>query len=160
MKPEALTDVLSEIAHKLPFSRYIWALTGGASMQLQGISHNANDIDILASPKFTKAASQVFSSEVVFPPQRKQKENIKSFYSFFVINGVPVDIMANVYNRGFDGLWRPHYGWKNHINSYQLGNITVPLLSLSYEIEISKMLGLDERINKILQFQSQGLTPV
>ena len=160
MKQDILVKVISKIAYKLPFNRYIWALTGGASMQFRGISHNANDIDILASPQFTKAASKTFSSEVILPPRRNRKENIESFYSFFIINGIPIDIMADVINLGPDLIWRPHYEWINNINEYQVGNITIPLLSLEYEIEISKKLGLEDRIKKILEFQSKEYNPV
>jgi len=152
MKHDVLVRAITEITNRLPYSRYIWALTGGASMQLQGLSHDAQDIDILASPQFSEAASRELSPQVVFPLQRTRMQNIESLYSRFIMEGVSVDVMVDVSNRGSDGIWRFHTEWVNHICQYHLGSINIPVLSLSYEMEISTMLGLEKKIKMLLEF--------
>lgn len=152
MTKELLLESLIIIATKLPFPDYIWALTGGASMQIRGLPHNAKDIDILASLKFAESISEKFSSQIVVSLERTRKENIESSYTKFIVNSISIEVMADVSNCDFNGIWQPHVEWKDNIEIFTLDSIRIPILTLLYERKISKILGLKKRVKMISKF--------
>ncbi|MDD5037613.1 MAG: hypothetical protein PHE55_23030 [Methylococcaceae bacterium] len=149
MKDALLVACLHVLLDKLPVTSGEWVITGGAALQLRGIIWDARDIDILATPEFAKAAATSLSDYIVLPLATTEAVDIRSLFAQYQINGVVVEIMADVYNLLADGAWHPHRQWQKHIEQIEMDDTSIPLLTLAYEEQIAGMLGHNNRYKLI-----------
>jgi len=145
MKRQSLLACVDFLVARLPITSGEWAITGGASLQLRGVECDAKDIDILASPEVANYAAMALSDCTLKPLAITQSDDIRSLFAQYDVDGVIVEIMANVHNRLANDSWFPHREWRNHIEILQLDNTRVPVLTLDYEERIAEMLRQDER---------------
>lgn len=145
MKRQSLLACINFLVGRLPITSGEWAVTGSASLQLRGVECDAKDIDILASAEVANYAAIALSEYTVKPLAIAQADDIRSLFAQYNVNGVIVEIMANVYNRLANDSWYPHREWRNHIEMLQLDNTSVPILTLDYEERIAGMLRQDAR---------------
>ena len=145
MKRQSLLACLDFLVGRLPITSGEWAITGSASLQLRGVECDAEDIDILASPEVANYAATALSDCTVKPLAIAQTDDIRSLFAQYDVNGVLVEIMANVHNRLANDSWYPHREWRNHVEILQLDNTSVPVLTLAYEERIAGMLRQDAR---------------
>jgi|GEM_PF-1836538 len=155
MRRQSLLACLDFLVGRLSFTSAEWAITGGASLQLRGIGCDAKDIDVLASPEVANYAATALSDCTVKPLAITETEGIRSLFARYEVNGVIVEIMANVYNRLANNSWCPHQEWRNHIEILQLDNMSVPVLTLDYEERIAGMLCQDAR-RTMIQIQARN----
>ncbi len=154
MKREAFEVVLSIISEVLPEEKCIWALTGGASLFARRIINDTTDIDILMTKECTALAADGLGKYMLNNFSFSEECKIKSFFGKFQIEGVLVEIMAEVFNKSDTGEWNPHTEWLQHIETVKIRQFFVPMLSLKYESQLNATLGNSTRVGIIDNYLS------
>ncbi len=90
--PYNLEQVLTVIAGRLGSKPY--AIRGTASLYLQGIEMNVDDIDVLCDKEVALAFNDIFKEYLVDPVSYKESLKFKSYFGRFLIAGVGVEVMG------------------------------------------------------------------
>ncbi len=92
-KPDKFEETIALIADKLQNRQY--AVRGTASLVLQGLDMNVDDIDILCDKKTALSCNKIFKDYLVEKVSLKESEKHKSYFGKFKINSIDVEVMGN-----------------------------------------------------------------
>ncbi|OGQ89233.1 MAG: hypothetical protein A2464_02860 [Deltaproteobacteria bacterium RIFOXYC2_FULL_48_10] len=156
MNRKNFEKALSIVCDVLKDWKGFWALTGGASLFARGMINETEDIDILMTRECAILSSKSLKQHVLQEMVFLESNNIKSLFGKYQIEGVVVEIMAEVFNKSSDGEWHPHTEWIQHVEMIELGrlSISIPMLSLNYEAKINTILGNFSRVKIINNYLS------
>ncbi|MBU1055990.1 MAG: hypothetical protein KKC46_19510 [Proteobacteria bacterium] len=152
MNRDNYEKVLSIICDVLKDWEGSWALTGGASLFARGMISDTEDIDILMTKECALFLSKRLKQYVLQATAFLESKNIKSIFGKYRIEGVVIEIMAEVSNKSSLGEWLPHTEWLQHIEMIEIGRLSVPMLSLIYEARINSIIGNINRVKIISQY--------
>lgn len=105
--PENFKKALIIIADRL--KDYSYAIRGTASLVLQGLEMNADDIDILGDEKVAEAANEVLKEYLLEPVEYKESDKFISRYGKFKIENVQVEFMCDFQIKDPKGNWTEPY---------------------------------------------------
>lgn len=91
------------IAEKLKDYRY--AIRGTASLVLQGIDMNVDDVDLLCNKEGALGCNEILKGYLVEKVEWRESDKFKSFFGKFKINGIVVEIMGDWEIRNKKGEW-------------------------------------------------------
>ena len=131
--PKNFEKVVLILAKKLKGQPY--AIRGTASLVLQGIEMNVDDIDIVCNKKTALACNDLLKEYLVEKVAYKESEKFKSHFGKFEIEGVPVEVMGEwkVGKKGpFDG---------NQKIQIQVQDQRVWLTTIDSELEMFSAMG-------------------
>lgn len=91
-RPANLTTTITRISRDLAGKQY--AIRGTASLVLQGIDMNVDDIDIICDRETALYANEVWAKYLVKPVSHSITNQYSSYFGEFEIQGIKVEIMG------------------------------------------------------------------
>ena len=152
MEIQAYIIVLNEIIKRLYGENIDWALTGSLSFALQGMKTNVHDIDLQTSAEGAYYIEKLFSEFIQKKVTWLESEKICSHFGVLQIKGIKVEIMGALRKKLPDGSWEPAVDIREHRHYIQINELSVPVLSLSYESEAYLKLGRTEKAEQLKKF--------
>ncbi len=122
--------LLRDLAQGLQAQGVDYRLVGGAALALRGLDVELNDLDLEMSKSDAYAFEERFAESVVVPVTWRETETLRAHYGRLEIDGVPVDVMAEL-ERRIDGRWVPTFGATHE--TVDLGGVAISVLSLEEE---------------------------
>jgi hypothetical protein len=142
MKIEAnqLEHVVKIVAHKLQGESY--AFRGTASLFLQGLDMNVDDIDLLCDAKTALDANSKLSDYLVEEVSFKESPKFKSYYGKFIIDKVQVEVMGDWQIFSEKKGWSKVYNADaENITHVTLDGIEIPVTKIGLELEVFAQMG-------------------
>jgi hypothetical protein len=141
-------EVLGIILSRLRHLTHPWAVTGSLSLFLQGVEVAVHDIDLQSTKEGVFAIERALEEYVVHPVEYLESKKIRSFFGELDIHGIKVEIMGDVQKDIGSGWGPPSYlpAW---IRWVDVDELSVPVLDLELEYEAYRMLGREEKAEKI-----------
>jgi len=152
MIPKKHLSAIQIIHERIYRTSISWAFTGSVNMALQGLAVTPNDIDIMTDEEGAHQIAELFTEFEVEPVALKQVGNIRSHIGVFDIEGVKVEVIAELESNSDAGDWAAVPSYKKAYMSIVYINMKVPILDLEYELEIYKLLGRDDRVKQIERY--------
>lgn len=137
---EELGATAKIISEKLKGDDY--ALRGTASLVLQGLDMNVDDVDVLCDAKTALNAnlklSEYLAEEVAFKGSLK----FKSYFGKFLIDGVKVEIMGDwqIFNEK-KGWSKVYNASTENIAHVQADGLEIPVTKIELELEVFALMG-------------------
>ncbi|OGD69567.1 hypothetical protein A3E89_02050 [Candidatus Campbellbacteria bacterium RIFCSPHIGHO2_12_FULL_35_10] len=139
-----INQILSLIVNKLETVNY--ALIGSANLYIQGLEINPRDIDILTTPEDIKKIDEILgeyrTKEIFFD----ESGGRNSFRSYYVIDGVEIEVLGNVNND-----YRDVKSLDNKIY-VEFDKIKIPCISLAEELNTYERMGRTEKYEMVKNF--------
>lgn len=152
-KPEKFEETILLLANIL--RNYQYAFRGTASLLLQKIEMNVDDIDILCDRKTALVCNELLKDFLLEEVSYKESDKFKSYFGKFKINNIPVEVM---------GEWQikdAKENWSIPFNASGRKKITINgkecfVTSVEEELLVSAKMGRWTTYHKILrQFKAQ-----
>lgn len=102
-KPKNFEEVILLLAEKLGDFQY--AFRGTASLVLQGIQMNIEDIDIVGDKKMALACNDLLAKYSVEEVTFEESSKFKSYFGKFKVEGIRVEIMGEWQIKNTKGKW-------------------------------------------------------
>lgn len=147
--------VLGILQSKLNLNKYDWAITGGCNLYIRNIISNTNDIDIISSKKGSYEIQKKMCAYMIKNVEYSTHANIRSFFGQADAHGCHIDIMGDPENL-IGGMWFPNKKWHNNIEYIVSGKLSLPCISLEYELKINKIIGNRYRSSEIEKYNLQN----
>ena len=147
--PDAHTQVLLTLLERIPPEKYNWILTGSASLRLQGLDVVVHDLDIECSPLSIRKIEQALSEFITIPVHLWESERIRSLDGKAWINGIEVEMIADLEILKADSSWKRIIDFDQKI-WLEWHGFQVPFLPLTAEAIAYKEMGRDEIARLIL----------
>ena len=152
MIPKTHLNAIQIIHDSIYRTSISWAFTGSVNMALQGLAITPNDIDIITDEEGAHKIAELLAEFEIEPMALKQADIIRSHIGVFEIEGVKVEVIAELESKSDAGDWAAAPNYKKAYMSIVYINMKVPILDLEYELEIYKLLGRDEKVRKIERY--------
>lgn len=142
-----IDNILKKISESLAGVEY--AFIGSVNLYIQGFAIAPRDIDILTTPDGIKEIDRLLADYRTKDIYFDETEGRNSFRSFYMIDGVEVEVLGNVNNlyRAVDGLL-----YKRIIPFKDMG---LPCIPLEDELNAYKNMGRTEKAEMIEKFLKQ-----
>lgn len=157
---ENLESAVKIIAQKLQGESYV--IRGTASLVLQGLDMNVDDIDVLCTAKTALNANLKLSEYLVEKVAFKESPKFKSYFGKFSIDGVNVEIMGDwqIFNdkKGWSKIYTADI---NSIDYVKLDDSKIPVTKIELELEVFALMGRWTAYQKIkrLAEESRQINP-
>jgi hypothetical protein len=102
-KPEHFEETVKFVADQLKDTNY--AIRGTASLVLQKIDMNVDDIDVVGDSKMALACNEIFKEYLIKPVAYSESPKFKSYFGQFEINGIKIEIMGDWQIKNPKGEW-------------------------------------------------------
>jgi predicted nucleotidyltransferase len=96
-----LEFILSKIADK----DFNWVLVGSTNLFIQGIDVTAKDIDIVSTKSEILQIEEIFKKYSIKKVTYSESDKYKSYFGRCVIDGIQVDLIADLEYKTPDGQW-------------------------------------------------------
>lgn len=103
--PEAHTRALNALLELIPPSQTRWALTGSASLRLQGVDLDVHDLDIQTDKQTIYEIERVLGDCIKAPVHLWESPGMRSLDGKAEIEGIQVELLANIAHKLPDGSW-------------------------------------------------------
>jgi len=137
---EKLESVIETLHRKLRNERY--ALRGTASLVLQDLDMNVDDVDILCNKESALNANSRLSEYLMERVVFKESLKFKSYFGKFLIDGVDVEVMGDwqIFNekKGWSKIYYPTAETTTHI---RLKDLEIPVTKVELELEVFALMG-------------------
>ena len=157
---EEVRATVKTIDEKLKGEAY--AIRGTASLVLQGLDMNVDDIDILCNAKTALSANLKLSEYLVEEVAFKESPKFKSYFGKFLIDGVKVEIMGDwqIFNdkKGWSKLYTADAEDITHV---KVDDLEIPVTKIELELEVFALMGRWTAYQKIkrLAEESRQINP-
>jgi hypothetical protein len=149
MLDESYLRVLGIILPRLEHLPHPWAVTGSLGLSLQGIEVDVHDIDLQSSKEGAFAIENVLEEYVIHKVEYLESQRIRSFLGELKMDGIKVEIMGEVQKRLQGGEWESQSDLSHSIHWVRLEGLSVPVFDLEFEVRAYRMLGREEKVEKI-----------
>ncbi|MCD6286558.1 MAG: methyltransferase domain-containing protein [Anaerolineae bacterium] len=122
--------LLRDLGQDLQAHGVDYRLVGGAALALRGLDVEVADLDLEMPKVEAYAFGERLAESVVLPVAWRETETTRSHYGRFEIDGVPVDVIAEL-ERKIGGRWVPTFGATHE--TVDLGGVAISVLSLEEE---------------------------
>jgi len=136
---EQLTKTVKVVDEKLKGETY--ALRGTASLVLQGIDMNIDDIDVLCDAKTAISANSKLSEYLIEEVVFKESPKFISYFGKFLIDGVNVEIMGDWQIFNDKKGWSRIFNADNNITRVRLDGLEIPVTKIEVELEMFALMG-------------------
>ncbi len=142
--------VLEFLLKRVPPRANVWVLTGSASLRMQGVDVAVHDLDIQADEKTVHLFEKELMEFMLSPVQPWDSTGMRSLDGKAEIDGIEIELMANIAHRLQDGSWGCHTDFSRLI-WLETHGLQVPVLSLEDEYEDYLAMGRTEKAALICQ---------
>ncbi len=143
---------LRKIYARLKDCRVEWAITGSLGMALQGMDVQVHDIDIQTDRQGAYEIESKLSGYAISPVHYSESERIRSHFGRLEIDGVTVEIMGDLQKRIDERTWEAPVKVVDYRRWVEIEGLQVPVLSLEYEYQAYRMLGRDDKAEKLREW--------
>jgi len=155
--PEAHMHILSLLLKRVPPLEYIWALTGSASLRLQGVDVPVHDLDIQADFNTVYLIEEKLKGFMKTPVHLWESTGMRSLEGRAKIEAVEIEILANIAHRKPDGNWCTYTDFSRLI-WVQSHGLHIPVFPLEDELEAYEAMDRTEKAALIrLTIQKAGM---
>jgi hypothetical protein len=144
-QPTNLNTIIKQIAVALQGKQY--AIRGTASLVLQGLDMNVDDIDIVCDRETALLCNEIFGQQLISPVSFQETKQYKSYFGKFNFDGIQVEIM---------GEWQIKKGdnWSEAYTGLPYGEVTidgttVKLTTIASELQMFAAMGRWTALQKI-----------
>jgi hypothetical protein len=137
--------VLELIVSRLAGVREPWAVGGSTGMALQGVPMTPRDLDLQTTGRGAYQIEEQLREFMLEPVAFRASERIRSHLGRGRVDEVGVEIMGDVEKRLTDGSWDPPPNLSGVARLVSSGAMSVPVLSLEYELQAYEKLGRLDR---------------
>jgi hypothetical protein len=103
--PKAHLHVLGFLIDQVPPAEFNWVLTGSGGLRLQGVDVPVHDLDIQTDEKALYIIEARLRGFVKVPIRLWESVDMRSLDGRAEIEGVEVELLANITHRQPDGTW-------------------------------------------------------
>jgi hypothetical protein len=133
--PEPLEQALDVVLGRLDGVVARWAITGSASIVLQGHPMPVHDIDIQTTARGAYEIDRRFTDFVVRPAKYAEADRIRSHFGTYLVDGVRVEVMGGL--QTWDGArWLPSRGRMPRVVTVTLAS-GAPVLAVDLRVELA-----------------------
>lgn len=150
MLEKRFADVMRIILSRLENLAHPWAVTGSLGLFIQGIEVDVNDIDLQSSKEGAFVIERALEEYVVREVRYVKSRKIRSFLGELNIGGIKVEIMGELQKKSPDNGWESPDDITRFIQWVKVDELSIPVLDLEMEYRAYRMLGREEKAEKIL----------
>jgi len=151
--------VLRRLYERLTGTRVNWAVTASCNLALQGLPVEVHDIDIQSDVSGVYAIEELFAGCVSRPWSFSASGRIRSHFGALTVEGIKVEIMADVEKQGQAGEWAGECDWIQHVFTVPVDGMPIPVLSLDYELRAYAAMGREAKARLIEQWLADHAFP-
>jgi hypothetical protein len=137
------------IAKEFNKNNIMWALGGSLMLYLRGYQVSFHDIDLVIDKKYIKETKKILLNLGTLLPPKDNKSYKTLFFEEYIINGVDIDIMADVIYEGSDFVLSLD---QKDIDKIMINNVEIPLHSVEKWRELYVAIGRNEKVKLIDSF--------
>jgi len=137
--------VLELIVSRLASVREPWAVAGSTGMALQGVPVTPQDLDLRTTARGAYQIEERLREFMLEPVAFRTSERIRSHFGRGRVDQVELEIIGDVEKRLTDGSWDPPPNLSAVARLVSRGDMSVPVLSLEYELQAYEKLGRLDR---------------
>jgi len=145
-KPDKFERVVVRLSELLEETQY--AIRGTASLVLQGLQMNVDDIDVLTDKKGALACSKLLKNYLVEKVSYKQSPKYRSYFGVFSIDGVKVEVYGEWQIMKANGEWSSVYNGKDR-KQITVGGQTIWVTTIDSELKMFVDMGRWNAYHKI-----------
>ena len=138
------TKTLMFLLDRFPPEEYSWILTGSSSLRLQGVDIDVHDLDIEGNPDNIHRLQQALNEFTTTPLHLWETGKIRSLQGVAEIDGVKVELVANLNVQQPDGRWENVLDFERCTWLNWHGR-RIKIFSLNDEAMAYKAMGRDEK---------------
>ena len=146
--PNAHSRALEYLLERLPPEKNGWILTGSTSLRLQGVDVEVDDLDIEGTQEDIYQIEHALAEFIKSPLQLWETGIIRSLKGRAEIEGVEVELLANLEVKQTDGNWEMVLDFKKCVWMVWHGQ-KVHVFPLENEAAVYTALGRDEKAHLI-----------
>ena len=147
--PARRLRVLGRLCELFEAAGVTWALTGSASLALQGVETHVRDIDVQTDREGTLEMERLLAEHVVAPVRLEEDALVRSYLGAAEVDGMEVEIIGDIQKRAPGGEWGPPPDLARLAITIDAGGFQVPVLPLEYERDAYRAMGRSEKANLI-----------
>jgi hypothetical protein len=148
--PEPHLHALHFLLKQVPPPAYTWALTGSGSLRLQGVDVPVHDLDIQADKETVYRIEEQLAGFMINPVHLWESTGMVSLDGKAVIEGIQIELLANVAHRQPDGTWCTYTDFSRLI-WVKTHELRIPVFPLEDELAAYKAMGRIEKATLIRQ---------
>jgi len=146
--PDTHIRALKLFLNRMSPNEYVWALTGSASLRLQGVDTPVHDLDIQADEKTVYIMEKQLAGFMKTPVHFWESTGMRSLDGKAVIDGVEIELLANIARRKPDGSWCTFTDF-SHLVWVETHGLRIPLFPLEDELEAYEAMGRTDKVGLI-----------
>jgi len=150
MVDQRFLRVLRTVSLQLNESNVQWALVGSLGLAVRGMSTEPHDIDIITDKAGAYEMERLFSRYVTRRVALRTSEKIQSHFGILEIQGVKIEIMGDFQIKLPDGSWESPPDLARYLQTVQVDDMHVHVLSLEWEYQTSLKLGRGEKAEIVM----------
>jgi hypothetical protein len=155
---ESFVNALEILVNKLGNIQY--CVRGTASLVLQGIDMNVDDIDVLCDEKTALLVNDLLKEYLVEVISYKESDKFKSYFGKFNIDGVLVEFMGHWQIKDKYGNWSKVYDGSVY-NTVSVNDFVVKVTKIEDELTMFLAMGRFNAYQKIKkQLQSKDVIDI
>ena len=139
--PELHAQVLTFLVSRIPPSDSLWALTGSASLRLQGVDVPVNDLDLQTDGKIVLLLENELAEFMKDPVHLWETEHTRSYHGQAEIFGLKVELLGDMRHRLRDGTWSAPLDFESVLVWVEWRGQKIAVLSLEHEAAAYEKMG-------------------
>lgn len=148
--------VLELVVSRLADVREPWAVAGSTGMALQGVPVTPRDLDLQTTARGAYQIEDRLREFMLEQVAFRTSERIRSHLGRGRVDEVEVEIMGDVEKRLTDGSWDSPPNMSAVARLVSRGGMSVPVLSLEYELQAYEKLGSSDRTAVLRSWLARG----
>ena len=154
--PDQHAEVLSLLITRLNPADYLWALTGSASLRLQGVDLPVHDLDLQTDGETIRLLEKELAEFMKVPVHVWESEHTLSYHGQAEINGLQVELLGDIRHHGVDGSWLPRLDIPSVLVWVEWRGVNIPVLSLAHETFAYETMGRKQKAELIRSALQRG----
>ena len=139
--PAQHAQVLTFLIEKIQPVELPWALTGSASLRLQGVDISVNDLDLQTDAQTIYILEKNLAEFMKTPIHVWESEHTLSHHGQAEINGLQVEFLGDMRHRSTAGVWESAVDIASVRIWVNWHELQVPVLPLSHEVLAYEKMG-------------------
>ena len=146
--PEKHGRALQALLKLIPPKEFPWVLTGSGGLRLQGVNMSVHDLDIETDEQHIRMIEKQLAEYFKVPVHAWDTENMKSLDGKAEIEGIEVELLAEISHLLPDGTWTGFTDFSQRL-WLQWNGQSVPVFPLEIEAKAYESMGRHEKAGLI-----------
>lgn len=152
-------DVLKKIAQCFDDEKIAYGLGGSGVLVAYDILGEMNDIDLVVTLEDIHRAKKILDEIALLKTSGKNCIVEQEHCYVYELNGIDVELMANIHIRHNEGLYELPFNKKRVTYRMCIDNFMIPVMSLEDWFVIYNLIGRQDRVDQIEEwFLENGIT--